>query len=214
MPRSTSPAGTAAGQSSTPGASPELGSVAGAVLKNGGLGANSMRDVELAELMQEPVGGHNHGRAASTNPEAEGRHLSLEVSDWQAAEIFREGGLTVVTDVPGSDGRGGGWQRAGGTTHRGTLAEGEYVEPELLQIMVERRLGFTYEEIHSVYRQGRMSADQRELRGRIDARLLALSRSGGNMAELGRALGFHVNESGSCEALVNALARARREEQS
>ena len=95
--------------------------------------------------------------------------------------------------------------------HRGVLRPDEYVDEAALRGLVEQELGFTYEQVRSVYRQGRLSAEQRELRGQIDARVLALSCAGANIALLGRALGFHVNDAGACEALNNALARARKE---
>lgn len=154
--------------------------------------------------MEEPAGGPNHGRRSSTNPEVEGRHLPLGADDWAAAEFMRSGGWTVarVKDPHAS----------GMTGHRGALHPDEHVDPDALRPMVEEALGFTYEDVHSVYRRGRLSDATRELRGRIDARVLALSRSGANVALLGRVLGFHVNEAGACEALNNALARARAKE--
>ena len=106
----------------------------------------------------------------------------------------------------------GGDEEGGVTSHRGVLHPDEYVDSDTLRVLVERELGFTYEQVRSVYRQGPLSADQRELRGHIDARLLALSRSGGHMAELGRALGFDVKANGNCRAIENALTRAREEE--
>ena len=110
-----------------------------------------------------------------------------------------------------------GVEETGMTAQRGTLFPGEYVDHERLRRMVEQELGFTYEHISSVYRQGPLSASQRELRGQIDARLLALSLSGGLMIELAKALGWQVkpgDENGgeSCWKLEQALARARAAE--
>lgn len=97
----------------------------------------------------------------------------------------------------------------GMTSHRGVLHPDEYVDPDTLQGLVERELGFTYEQVRSVYRQGPLTADQRELRGQIDARLLALSRTGGNLSLLGRLLGFKTTGDTLHRFLKNALARAR-----
>jgi hypothetical protein len=191
---------------------------AGTTGKSPGLGANGVEDTEstefLAELMQEPPGGANHGRAGSSSrdPETE-RQVSLGVGDAQAHEFLAADGWGVITDVPGTEARGGGWQRAGGTTHRGAIRGDEHVDVALVRDAVEHEIGFTIDEIHSVYRQGRMTETQRELRGRIDARLLALSRSGANMAALARLLGFAYDEpSERFKTMERALARARVQE--
>lgn len=139
-----------------------------------------------------------------------------DVLDWDAAAdedehegdalgFLLDGGWHAVTVNEGG-GRSGGM-----TSHRGVLQGHEHVDSDALQALVENELGFTLEQVRSVYRQGRLSAESRELRGRIDARVLALSQAGGNVAALGRVLGFHVNASGACEALNNALERARKE---
>ena len=174
-----------------------------APLKNPGLGANSPMS-ELAQLMQEPAHGPNSGRRASDNPEREGQHVPLGAEDWQAAEFMRAGGWSIVHAKDGA--------RAGVSAHRGATHPDEYVDPAVLRGLVEHELGFTYEQVRSVYRQGPLSADQRELRARIDARLLALSRAGGNLAELGRALGFKVERDSHCEPMDNAVARAQAAE--
>lgn len=125
-------------------------------------------------------------------------------------EYLRGGGWSVATLEGG--GRDGGL-----TSHRGVLRGDEYIDYEKLVAMVERELGFTLDEIHSVYRQGPLSADQRELRGRIDARLLALSRSGANMIALAPVFGWTVKAASngggaSCDTMERALARARTPE--
>jgi hypothetical protein len=99
------------------------------------------------------------------------------------------------------------------TSHRGVLQPGEYVDPDVLRKAVEEELGYTYEQIRSVYRQGPMSPEKRKLRGVIDARMLALRRSGANMTELGRAIGFPIKASGQCAVLSNAIARAKANSQ-
>jgi hypothetical protein len=157
--------------------------------------------------MQEPAGGSNHGHRAPEGPTSqEGsdtRWLPLGVEDWQAAEFMRDNGWTVarVKDPALS----------GMAAHRGVLHPDDHVDTDALQAMVESEFGFSCEQVHAVYRQGPLTSDQRELRGSIDARVLALSRSGTNLALLGQALGFPVKANGNCRAMENALARARKE---
>lgn len=107
----------------------------------------------------------------------------------------------------------GGVDGGGLTAHRGVLQGHEYVDAKALQAAVEDELGYTYDQIRSVYRQGPVTGAKRELRDVIDARMLALRRSGANMVELGRAIGLAVNASGNCRALDNAVSRARAVEQ-
>lgn len=156
--------------------------------------------------MQEAPGGANHGRSAtaSRDPETE-RHVSLGVDDAQAHEFLTDGGWSIGTVKDGS--------RAGINAHRGVLRGDEHIDVDAVMGAVEDELGFTIDEIHSVYRQGRMTDSQRELRGRIDARLLALSRSGANMAALARLLGFAYDEpSERFKTMERALTRARTQE--
>jgi hypothetical protein len=104
-----------------------------------------------------------------------------------------------------SGGRGGDVSdRCGLTAHRGVLHPDEYVDIARLLPAVEARLGFTRDELRWVYRQGRKSAAQRMLRTRIEARLLRLAESGGNMEMLARVVGIERKTIG------RALARARR----
>jgi hypothetical protein len=145
--------------------------------------------------------GHGPDDALAAGEGADGDERELEERGF-----LLEGGWHAVEPPKGS-------VRGGGTTsHRGVLHPGEYVNEDALRVLVERELGFTYEQVRSVYRQGPLSPDQRELRARIDARLLALSNAGGNVALLGAALGFPVKANGNCRAMENALARARKEE--
>jgi hypothetical protein len=153
---------------------------------------------DIREIMEEAPGGPNHGRAASNNPEGEGRWVDLSESAAQAAEFMRDGGFIV-----GSMEGGAQQERAGITSHRGVLRGDEYVDGFRLRDLVEENLGFSYAEISAVYRPGRLTADQRELRARIDARLLALSRAGGNMDALARVLRWDP------KTMDGALARAR-----
>jgi len=102
---------------------------------------------------------------------------------------------------------------SGITTHRGVLQAGEYVDRDVLRKAVEEELGYTYAQIRAVYRQGPLSPEQRKLRGVIDARMLALRRSGANLVELGRAIGFTISADGHCRTLDNAVTRARANSQ-
>ncbi len=140
------------------------------------------------------------GRYAGHGPDCDHRP---DDDDTEAADFLQEGGWVIATIVDGG-GRSGGL-----TTHRGVLHPDEYVNEDNLRALVSEHLGFTLAEVRSVYRQGRMSAEGRALRARIDARLLEIEQSGGLMTELGRALGWAVNENGNCRTLDNALARAR-----
>jgi hypothetical protein len=116
-----------------------------------------------------------------------------------ARDFVEQGGWSSVE--PRSD----RWRDGGLVAHRGVLHPEEHVDGLELRRLACEELGFTYEQISSVYRSGRKSADQRELRGRIDARLLALSREGGNMTALADALGLYRR------LLEDALRRARAE---
>jgi hypothetical protein len=91
----------------------------------------------------------------------------------------------------------------GMTAHRGVLHPDEYIDQAVLREAAEEALGFTHEEVSSAYRVGRSTTEQRQLRERIDARLLALSRSGGSMVTLSSALGL------SEKTVDRALRRAR-----
>jgi hypothetical protein len=123
----------------------------------------------------------------------------------EARGFLQDGGWHAVEPTKGSA-RG-----EGTTSHRGVLHPEEHVDAEALRPAIEHELGFSYDDVRAVYRQGRKSVATLELRARIDARLLVLANAGANVAQLGRVLGFNVNASGACEALNNALARARKE---
>lgn len=96
--------------------------------------------------------------------------------------------------------------RCGMVAHRGVLHADEYVNRARLLTAVQHRLGFTLAELHDVYCQGRKSQAQRELRARIDARLLELAHVGGNLSMLGRIVGVHPH------TFSRALARAKAAE--
>ena len=167
-------------------------------------------ETEFRELMEEPPGGRNAGRAASPDPNVEGRWLPLGVEDAQAYEFVRGGGWTLVDTSRGSHAHGA--VEAGMSAHRGVLRGDEYVDPAALLAAVEVELGFTVEDVRAVYRQGRLSDEQREQRGKIDARLLALSRSGANMMLLAKLLGLTGPAGTWPRPLKNAIARAKAAE--
>lgn len=151
-----------------------------------------MTTEDYASLMEEPSGGHNHGRM-------DGNTLDTDES---VAFGFRFDGGWHVADIRSNKDEAGGL-----VSHRGVLAPAEYVDPDVLRPMVEEALGFTVDDVTSVYTsRGRFRNDLRQLRARIDARLLALSRSGGNMAALARSLGINPR------TMERALARARAAE--
>ena len=99
--------------------------------------------------------------------------------------------------------RDGGWHVVRGTAHRGVLHPDEYVDVPRLRAEVEHRLGFGFDELGAVYRQGRKSDTQLELRARIDARLLELREAGGNMELLAHVVGVDR------KVIGRAMARAR-----
>lgn len=97
---------------------------------------------------------------------------------------------------------------AGMTAHRGVLVGDEYVDREQLITKTESELGFTIDEVRSVYTRlgGPVPASLRQLRDSIDARMLALSRSGANMTLLSQLLGVERRR------IVAGIARAQGKE--
>jgi hypothetical protein len=118
------------------------------------------------------------------------------------AAIFGASGYTIAR-VRDEESR-----RAGITAHTGVVHPDEFVDEALLTWMAEEELGFTADEVHGVYRQGRKSEAQVRLRDRIDARLLEVEESGGCMTELARVFGLRVTADG-CFILKSAIRRAR-----
>lgn len=151
-------------------------------------------------VLAEPPGGNNDGRVIEP----------VRIKD---DDVSRTRGVPldgVATDFL----RGDGWQtvsaeggrqleHSGLTTHRGILHPDEYVDFFALREAVEADLGFTYADVSAAYSNGRPTAEKLQLRERIDARLLELSRAGGNMEQLAKAL--DLNE----KTLRRALERAR-----
>ena len=164
-----------------------------------------MKDQEYEDLMQEPPFGPNHGRSDGAVP--------LGQREQQAREMLGVEGFTVVgPDVPFERGGVTG-QRAGNPN---PFTSDLDVDEDVLRGVVEETLGFTVEEINAVYPKtaGGLTATQRALRANIDARLLAVSRSGGNMLLLARVLGWTintVNDKSTCSMMYRALRRARQE---
>ena len=160
-------------------------------------------------LMQEPPHGYNQGSAGGSEvDDRRGRSVPLSTAAHQAQhEMF--GDTSVADDhIPGFSLAGPAIPFAddGMTAHRGTLHPDEYIDPDALQGAIEQALGFTYEDVSSAYMTGRPTAETRQLRERIDSRLLALSRSGGNMALLARTM--EISE----KTIDRALIRARETE--
>ena len=152
---------------------------------------------DLEALMQEPPGGLNYGRV-------ERNGLPLSVEEMQAAEFLGGGGWSVVHTAQSTE-------ETGMTAHRGVVHPDEHIDMERVRALVEDNLGCPLAEIDEVYRAGKPTAIRARTRAVIDARLLALSRAGGNMTALARVLGWDVDADGS-RKMKRALARARAAE--
>lgn len=159
---------------------------------------------KTSDVMAEPPN-PNHGSKASTEPEKGGRQIPLDVATMLTTDLLRSEGFGVVETGRGSGRTGStyGDKDAGMTTHRGVLHGDEYVDFFDLRAKVEAEFGFTYAEVSAAYKGGRPTADMRQMREQIDARMLALSHAGGSMITLAEALGL------SEKTIDRALARAR-----
>jgi hypothetical protein len=157
--------------------------------------AIARQELDRQGLMKAPVEGDASYRSRITNATLRG----------DGFDSLRNPFMHVVSP--------GGADGGGLVAHRGVLQGTEYVDADVLRKAVEEELGYTYEQIRSVYRQGPLGSEKRRLRSVIDARMLALRRSGANMAELGRAIGFPIKASGNCAVLDNAIARAKANSQ-
>lgn len=130
-------------------------------------------------------------------------NISEIMSEAPGGVTPREGiphGFGVIDPVHNNE------HQAGMVAHRGVLHPDEYVDADVLRDAACEAVGFTYAEITSVYRQGLKTPETRQLRERIDSRMLALRRSGGNMTQLADALGLAQS------AVDRALKRARSRE--
>lgn len=159
-------------------------------------------DLAAAGLMPDPLPGHSsvNSRGEGVDPSVTRRSANM---DPETADFMSAGGWSVVSIKDGGE-AGGGL-----TSHRGVLHPDEYVDEDALAVMVARRLGYGLSDILSVYRQGRKSVAQVELRAKIDARMLEVVEDGGSAHELGRALGWPVTPTENCQTVDRALARAR-----
>lgn len=152
--------------------------------------------------------------ADDVDAEYEGHERELE-----ELGFVQEGGWTLVDSARGHAGIGGatgGARDAGMSAHRGVLHPDEFINADDLRELVEANLGFTYEQVRAVYRQGPKSTAQLELRSRIGARLLEISAAGGNLLELARSFGWAIDESSTtgganCRTMERAVERARKE---
>jgi hypothetical protein len=139
-------------------------------------------------------------------------HRSVSGLEDEENDFLSAGGWHVVDIKNNED------ERGGLTTFRGVLHPDDYVDTDTLQALVERNLNFTYAEISAAYDiTGRPTVDQTEKRRQIDAALLGLSRSGGNMLELAKAFGWVIEpatgERGEkCKKMERAVARAEKAE--
>lgn len=164
-------------------------------------------DLAAAGLMPDPLPGHSsvNSRGEGVDPSVTRRSAGMDPED---ADFLLAGGWSVV------DIRWGDEENGGLTAHRGVLHPDDYVDRDLLAALVFDRLGFTPDEVESVYRVGGMTGDQKALRSRIDARLLEVSEAGGNMLELAKALGWTISppppsgKGETCRKMERALARA------
>lgn len=147
-------------------------------------------DIDIEELMQEPPGGHNHGRTAwqGGSDDFDGdskRELSTEAMIQSDFLKGHEGhGWQVV--LP----RTGGAQ--GGTVaHRGVLHPAEYVDHERLVRLVGQTVGVSYDELRETFiSRGRPSAEKAKRRAEILAKLRDALGDDGNVSLLAQILGI------------------------
>ncbi len=160
---------------------------------------------ELYPLQSEDIasgGGYNEDGDGATTVAAS-HHPRAMVAD-AAARDFMSGGGWGISDAQADYDND---QRRGGITYREPEVGEFVVDHERLISLVEQQLGYTFEEVRSVYKRagGPLARDLRPLRDRIDGRLVELAADGGlNIARLAEVLG--VNES----TLDDALARGRK----
>lgn len=160
-----------------------------------------MRDTE--RLMEEVPGGENHGFTSDAYVDDDGApRVTRRPNDLTLARLDQRG-------LGAGEGRFGivtGREDGGLIAHRGILHPDEYVDLTVLRLAAEESLGFTYAEVSAAYKNGRPTAEERQLREKIDARMLVLSRSGGSMKTLADMLDL------SEKTVDRALTRARERE--
>jgi hypothetical protein len=156
--------------------------------------------METQDIMGETPEGENHGVSAHHFVDETGAPRESRIDlGMRLARLDQRG-------LEGADSRYGivtGKDEGGLVAHRGVLQDGEYVDFFELRVQLEEEFGFTYADIAAAYRNGRPTAEQLQLRVRIDARVLELSRAGGNMEQFAKAVGI------SEKAVDRALIRAR-----
>ncbi len=172
----------------------------------------------VENIMKQPPGGPNHGRTKAMDDDGAWSTVPLDVSGQQAVDFVTPSdaleadpapfgaGVSLVDTRRGGGGKSGQTYGAGDmgmVAHRGVLQNDEYVDFFALREAVEADLGYSYADVSAAYANGRPTAEQRQLREKIDARLLALSRAGGNMEQLAKVL--DLNE----KTVDRALRRAR-----
>src|SRR6188472_344592 len=134
--------------------------------------------------MEEPPEGENHGFSVagfsdeSETPRRSRRDLSLRVARMEQSSQWTDGDSRFGVVTGKDDG--------GMVAHRGVLHPDEYVDFFALREGVEADLGFSYSDVSEAYSTGRPTAEKLQLREKIDARLLGLSRAGGNMVQLAK----------------------------
>jgi hypothetical protein len=154
---------------------------------------------DIRSLMEEAPGGENHGFEMDSysddreGPQVTRRDLAGRLAKLDQGYAPDGSPFGVVT----------GKEEGGLVAHRGVLHPDEYVDFFALRAEVEAEFGFSYSEVAMAYRSGRPTVEQRQMREKIDARLLALSRARGNMTEFAKIL--DIDE----KTLDRALRRAR-----
>jgi hypothetical protein len=154
---------------------------------------------DIERIMEETPEGDNHGIVVDYFMDDGTTQVTRRDLAGRLAKVDQKGLLTGESRfgiVVGKD-------EGGLVAHRGVLQDDEYVDFFLLREQVEAEFGMTYGEITTVYQNGRPNAAVLQNRAKVDARLLELSRAGGNMAQLAKALGL------SEKTIDRAIARAR-----
>lgn len=135
----------------------------------------TIEDDDFASLMEEPPGGHNHGRMDG---------YTLDTQEMVTADFRYAGGFGIAHE-------GEGGTRGNPRTNDAILGEDEFVDEGLLRRMVEEELGFDLDLVRTIYSSKYLSPDLRATRTSIDARILELYESGANMNAFSRVTGIH-----------------------
>lgn len=159
---------------------------------------------DLEALMQEPPGGHNHGR--QTREEGKPPSAAVSTEDMVASEFLSDDNTVAWSLVNTRRGTGpGGTQDAGMTSHRGVLHPDEHVNAEVLYRELERSLGISLQEFDAAYRsRGKPTTEIMATREKMDQVFLEVVEAGGNVEELAKILGV-------ARARIFAAAKRARE---